>query len=192
MGRGLRPVLAAALLVLPLLAALPTGAEAQTTQTFVSNTGQADGAEYSLSTDYAMAFTTGSNSEGYSLRSVEVEFSTISNITSSQLTASIHSESSGSPGSSLGTLTNPAFTNSNSDQTLTFTSTGIDLAAGTTYFLVIDMSSNRGSSDNGATAANLSSDSSTCNRPRHRHRAGGHWSRLTPTNIGDADTDDGF
>ena len=101
-----------------------------------------------------MAFTTGSNSEGYSLRSVEVEFSTISNITSSQLTASIHSESSGSPGSSLGTLTNPAFTNSNSDQTLTFTSTGIDLAAGTTYFLVIDMSSNRGSSDLRSTDSN--------------------------------------
>ena len=154
MGRGLRPVLAAALLALPLLAALPTGAEAQTTQTFVSNTGQADGAAYGLSTDYAMAFTTGSNSEGYSLRSVEVEFSTISNITSSQLTASIHSESSGSPGSSLGTLTNPAFTNSNSDQTLTFTSTGIDLAAGTTYFLVIDMSSNRSSSDLRSTDSN--------------------------------------
>ena len=101
-----------------------------------------------------MAFTTGSNSEGYSLRSVEVEFSTISNITSSQLTASIHSESSGSPGSSLGTLTNPAFTNSNSDQTLTFTSTGIDLAAGTTYFLVIDMISNRGSSDLRSTDSN--------------------------------------
>ena len=142
------------MLALPLLAALPTGAEAQTTQTFVSNVGQTDGASLALSTDFAMAFTTGSNSEGYSLRSVEVEFSTISNITSSQLTASIHSESSGSPGSSLGTLTNPAFTNSNSDQTLTFTSTGIDLAAGTTYFLVIDMSSNRGSSDLRSTDSN--------------------------------------
>ncbi len=185
MGRGLRPVLAAALLALPLLAALPTGAEAQTTQTFVSNVGQADGAAYGLSTDYAMAFTTGSNSEGYSLRSVEVEFSTISNITSSQLTASIHSESSGSPGSSLGTLTNPAFTNSNSDQTLTFTSTGIDLAAGTTYFLVIDMSSNRGSSDLRSTDSNnedsgaLAGWSIGNNALRRQWNSTGAWATVT-------------
>ena len=189
--RGLRPVLAAALLALPLLAALPTGAEAQTTQTFVSNTGQADGARYALSTDYAMAFTTGSNSEGYSLRSVEVEFSTISNITSSQLTASIHSESSGSPGSSLGTLTNPAFTNSNSDQTLTFTSTGIDLAAGTTYFLVIDMSSNRGSSDlrstdsNNEDSGNLAGWSIGNNALRRQWNSTGAWATITiPLKIG--------
>ncbi|MYA40875.1 MAG: hypothetical protein F4Z31_03835, partial [Gemmatimonadetes bacterium] len=181
MGRGLRPVLVAALLALPLLAALPTGAEAQTTQTFVSNTGQADGAQYALSTDYAQPFTTGSNSEGYSLRSVEVEFSTISNITSSQLTASIHSESSGSPGSSLGTLTNPAFTNSNSDQTLTFTSTGIDLAANTTYFLVIDMSSNRGSSDlrstdsNNEDSGNLAGWSIGNNTLRRQWNSTGAW-----------------
>ena len=142
MGRGLRPVLAAALLALPLLAALPTGAEAQTTQTFVSNTGQADGVSGGLGNDYAVAFTTGSNSAGYSLRSVNVEFADIrSGFSSSWLTASIHTDSSGSPGSSLGTLTNPgSFPVSNSDQTLTFTSTGIDLAANTTYFLVIDMS----------------------------------------------------
>ena len=143
MGRGLRPVLAAALLALPLLAALPTGAEAQTTQTFVSNVGQTDGASLALGTDFAMAFTTGSNSEGYSLRSVDMEFASINNLGSSSLTASIHSESGGSPGSSLGTLTNPAFTNSSSDQTLTFTSAGIDLSANTTYFLVIDMTANR-------------------------------------------------
>ena len=138
--RGLRPVLAAALLALPLLAALPTGAEAQTTQTFVSNLGQANGNAVNLSNDYAIAFTTGSNSEGYSLRSVEVRSGVISNLNTLHLTARIHTNSGGSPGSSLGTLTNPAFTNSNSDQTLTFTSTGIDLAANTTYFLVVDLS----------------------------------------------------
>ena len=132
-----------------------------------------------------MAFTTGSNSEGYSLRSVEVEFSTISNITSSQLTASIHSESSGSPGSSLGTLTNPAFTNSNSDQTLTFTSTGIDLAAGTTYFLVIDMSSNRGSSDLRSTDSNnedsgaLAGWSIGNNALRRQWNSTGAWATVT-------------
>ena len=172
------------MLGLSLLAGLPTGAAAQTAQTFVSNLGQADGAEYALSTDFAMAFTTGSNSAGYSLRSVEVEFSTISNITSSQLTASIHSESSGSPGSSLGTLTNPAFTNSNTDQVLTFTSTGIDLAANTTYFLVIDMSSNRGSSDlrstdsNSEDSGNLAGWSIGNNTLRRQWNSTGAWATV--------------
>ena len=142
---GLRPVLAAALLALPLLAGLPTGAEAQTTQTFVSNTGQADGANANLSSDLAQAFTTGTNSAGYSLRSVDVEFAVIdSGFNSSDLTASIHTDSSGSPGSSLGSLTNPSsFPASASDQVLTFTSAGIDLAANTTYFLVFDLGSNQ-------------------------------------------------
>ena len=124
--------------------AQPAGAQ-QAAQTFVANAGQADGPAAALSNDYAQAFTTGSNSHGYSLRSVDVEFSVIQAGLSSSLTASIHADSGGSPGSSLGTLTNPAsFPVSSSDQTLTFTSSaGIDLAANTTYFLVIDMSSNR-------------------------------------------------
>ena len=78
--RGLRPVLASALLSLPLLAGLPTGTAAQTTQTFVSNLGQADGFNQALGNDYAVAFTTGSNSLGYSLRSVGVEFGIIGNL----------------------------------------------------------------------------------------------------------------
>ncbi|MDE0374492.1 MAG: fibronectin type III domain-containing protein [bacterium] len=118
------------------------------TQTFVANTGQSDDGHVSLDNDIAQAFTTGSNSYGYSLRSVDVEFNAIqSGFSSSDLTARIYTESSSSPGSSLGTLTNPAsFPVSSSDQTLTFTSAGIDLAANTTYFLVIDMSVNRDSS----------------------------------------------
>ena len=99
-----------------------------------------------MTNDIAIAFTTGSNSEGYSLRSVGIEFSVVSNLNSSSLTASIHTASGGSPGSSLGTLTNPAFTNSGSDQVLTFTSTGIDLSANTTYFLLVDMSSSEAGS----------------------------------------------
>ena len=139
----------AALLALALLAlfaltpAQPAGAQ-QASQTFVANTGQSSLAGTHLEYDFAQAFTTGSNSAGYSLRSVGVEFATIqSGFSSSSLTASIHADSGGSPGNSLGTLTNPAsFPVSSSDQTLTFTSSaGIDLAANTTYFLVIDLSS---------------------------------------------------
>ncbi len=139
-----------ALAALTLLAALfaltpAEQADAQTAQTFVANLGQADGPSAALSNDYAQAFTTGSNSAGYSLRSVDVQFSVIgSSFSSSNLTASIHADSSGSPGSSLGALTSPAsFPVSSSDQTLTFTSSaGIDLAANTTYFVMFDMSSN--------------------------------------------------
>ncbi|MDE0497635.1 MAG: fibronectin type III domain-containing protein, partial [Acidimicrobiaceae bacterium] len=126
------------------LAVLPAGrADAQTAHTFVANTGQADGGSAALGNDYAQAFTTGSNSAGYSLRSVDAEFSAVdSGFSPSALTASIHADSGGSPGSSLGTLTSPAsFPVSASDQTLTFTSAGIDLEASTTYFLVIDMGS---------------------------------------------------
>ncbi len=136
-------LLALALLAVVFAATPAEQANAQTAQTFVSNTGQADGAATSLSNDYAHAFTTGSNPGGYSLTSVAVEFASIhSGFSSSSLTASIHTDSSGSPGSSLGTLTKPAsFPVSSSDQTLAFTSAGIDLAASTTYFLVIDISS---------------------------------------------------
>ncbi|MDE0134859.1 MAG: fibronectin type III domain-containing protein, partial [Acidimicrobiaceae bacterium] len=114
----------------------------------VANTGQADGGTSFLGNDFHQAFTTGSNGFGYDLRSVDVEFSTIdSAFSSSALTASIHAASGGSPGSSLGTLTNPAsFPASTSDQTLTFTSAGIDLEGSTTYFLVIDMDAGQSSS----------------------------------------------
>ena len=148
-------LLALALLAVVFAATPAEQANAQTPQTFVANTGQADGPPAGLSNDYAQAFTTGSSSAGYSLTSVAVEFSNIlAGLSSSYLTASIYTESGGSPASSLGTLTNPAsFPVSSSDQTLTFTSTGIDLAASTTYFLVIDMSSNRGVDGIRATSA---------------------------------------
>ena len=136
-------LLAAALFVL-LSGGTETASAQQAAQTFVANTGQSSLAGTHLEYDFAQAFTTGSNSAGYSLRSVGVEFASIhSAFSSSSLTASIHADSGGSPGNSLGTLTNPAsFPVSSSDQTLTFTSSaGIDLAANTTYFLVIDLSS---------------------------------------------------
>ncbi len=135
--------------------AQPAGAQ-QATQTFVANTGQADGTNAFLGNDYAQAFTTGSNAAGYSLRSVDVEFSVIDNsFSSSSLTASIYADSGGSPGSSLETLTNPAsFPVSSSDQTLTFTSSaGIDLAANTTYFVMFDMGSNQAQASIRATAS---------------------------------------
>ena len=58
------------LVVLPALLALPLQAEAQTT--LVSNTGQTSDGTLGDSRDRAQAFTTGANSGGYTLSSVEI------------------------------------------------------------------------------------------------------------------------
>ncbi len=130
----------AAWLLLPLLAGPAFEAAAQTTETFISNLGKADqSSEHFLNFDYAQQFTTGSNSLGYSLRSVEVEFERLA--TPFTVSVKIYSDSSESPGSSVGTLTNPTFTNFNTDTVLTFKTTGIDLDANTKYHVVLDVAS---------------------------------------------------
>ncbi|MYG97788.1 MAG: hypothetical protein F4195_14470, partial [Gammaproteobacteria bacterium] len=140
-ARRLRPVLAAALLFLPLLASLPEVAQGQTT--FVKNTGQTTigNTLRAFTRDTAQAFTTGSSATGYKLTSVVFKFHTLYNDPPS-FTVAIHADSSGSPGSSLGTLTNPALT-AGSNQKFTFTASGqgIDLAANTQYWIVIDNTS---------------------------------------------------
>ncbi|MYG46087.1 MAG: hypothetical protein F4157_01640 [Synechococcus sp. SB0675_bin_6] len=130
----------APLLALPLLVSA-SDAAAQTTQTFVSNLNQADSnVASSFPNDAAQLFATGSNSEGYSLRSVEVEF--LRSVDSFSVTASIYTNSSGSPGTKVGSdLTNPTFVNTNSDRVYEFTTSGIDLDANTEYFFVLDLES---------------------------------------------------
>ena len=87
------------------LLALPLQAQAKI---LVSNVGQIPATHSSLiALDLAQAFTTGSNSAGYTLTSVEIDMLS-SNENATTFTVSIHSNSSGAPGTSLGTLTNPA------------------------------------------------------------------------------------
>ena len=129
--------LAAGLLVaVAALLALPLQAQAQS-RTLVSNLGQSNATASSFfDVDVAQAFTTGSNSAGYTLTSVELGIiSSFNNATT--LTVSIHSNSSGAPGASLGTLSNPASLATGEVQAFTHTR-GIALAASTTYFVVID------------------------------------------------------
>ena len=138
-GRCLAPRgLAAGLLVaVAALLALPLQAQAQA-RTLVSNVEQGAGATHSSFVDFdvAQAFTTGSNSAGYTLKSVELGIiSSFNNATT--LTVSIHSNSSGAPGARLGTLTNPASLAGGGVVAFTHTR-GIALAASTTYFVVID------------------------------------------------------
>ncbi len=89
--------------LLAALAAAP--AAAQTTITLVSNTGQADGDTGGLSTfDHAQAFTTGAHAAGYKLTGVDIDFA--ADVASgSSYAVSIWTDASGSPGTSVGSLT---------------------------------------------------------------------------------------
>ena len=117
------------------LLALPLPAQAQS-KVLVSNVGQINQGHGSLlDFDQAQAFTTGSNIAGYTLKSVEIDIGT-TNENATAFTVSVHSNSSGAPGASLGTLSNPA--SLSRDGVYAFTTRGIALAAATTYFVVID------------------------------------------------------
>jgi len=134
--------LLSALLCLALLAGLATERAQAQSQVLVSTIGQTDGTPSTLQLDHAQAFTTGSNSTGYTLNSVEVEFSTTSTTANGLFTVSIHSDTNGTPGVSVGALTNPTLVNSSSASVVTFTSSGgINLAANTTYWIVFDSTS---------------------------------------------------
>ena len=129
-------IAAAVLATTILITAQPAVAQAVTV--LVSNVGQTDAGHGSLRDyDQAQAFTTGSNSDGYTLTSVEIAFLSATSGAASTFTVSIHANNSGAPGASLGTLTNPASVNS--DGVFAFTHSGITLDASTMYFVVVDV-----------------------------------------------------
>ena len=103
----------------------------------VSNTGQTGGPITNLGTPRAQPFTTGGRADGYTLTRVDVVASADSNPWNSSETVRIEAESGGKPsGTSLGALTTAGGTG-----TVTFsTSSGIDLAPGTTYFAILSSS----------------------------------------------------
>ena len=147
--RRLQALLAALLPVLFVLFGWPAGALAQ--QVLVSNLGQADFATASPIAsllgvfDHAQQFTTGSNSAGYRLNSVEIEFGRLD--AGFPFSVSIRTNASGSPGTVVGTLANPSYTAFTTDTVLKFTAAGdgIALAASTSYFLVLDVTGDSGS-----------------------------------------------
>ena len=111
--------------------------------TLVSNMGQTTSQTENLENyDLAQAFTTGTNSLGYTLESVAFRYSVGGSTVVPTHTVSIWTESSDSPGSSLVTLTNPdPIVNGVNTYT---TTDGISLSANTTYFIVVDSSPNAG------------------------------------------------
>ncbi|MYF96427.1 MAG: hypothetical protein F4210_13150, partial [Holophagales bacterium] len=107
-----------------------------------SNIRQGSSGIATFNTDFAQAFTTGSHSSGYRLTGVDVWG--LSDATSPPTySVSIRSDSSGSPGARVGTLTNPASLPPTTNSTVTYSAPegGIALKANTTYFLVTDVSS---------------------------------------------------
>ena len=105
----------------------------------VSNTGRSSTSVSYFSHDHAQAFTTGSVA-GYTLTAVKIK---ISGSGSPTYTVSIRSDAAGSPGTSLGTLTNPASLSSGNNE-FPAASGGIPLDPDTTYWVVVDNSTNVG------------------------------------------------
>ncbi len=130
----MKPAVAVALVALSLLAA--GTAQAQTSVTLVSNTGQSTDSTSRHGVDRAQSFTTGSNAAGYTLTSVTFPFggAVRTAFTSMRIESS---NASGQPGGNLGALT---LTTSGS--TATGTTTGIDLDPDTTYFVVLQSADN--------------------------------------------------
>ena len=104
--------------------------------TLVSNLTETSSFSIGFHNDLAQAFTTGPNGGGYTLTRVDLNSGpTDTEPNADPLSVSIHSESSGRPGVSLGTLTGPDVLD---EGQLPFTHSGIDLDRNTTYFIVMD------------------------------------------------------
>ena len=127
----------------------PTPAEAQIqTAALVSNTDQAtfSGGAFlnSTTTKHAMAFTTGSNTGGYTLDSINYGFRTIADTSTAgaDLQMTLNSVTRrGQPGSPLCTLTDPANFMSFAGNTFNAPTTGTKcpiLTDSTTYFIVVE------------------------------------------------------
>ena len=108
----------------------------QVTDVLVSNfDGTSSGIGALNVNDQAQAFTTGSDANGYTLTSIEVGISGSGDI-DGVVSVSIRSDNSGAPGASQGTLGSPT---EPSEHVWQFSTTGIDLSASTTYFVVFDV-----------------------------------------------------
>ena len=112
--------------------------EPNSAPTLVSNAGQTSSGGLGLDThEGAQAFTTGDNSDGYTVTSVGLDmyFSSGANPTFNFTVGIWMNGNSNLPGSSLVTLTQPASLILGVNE---FTTSGIELAANTTYWVVVD------------------------------------------------------
>ncbi len=142
-ARPRRALAAAALLALPLLAALAPAAQAQ--DTLVSNTGQPS--LLTTRNQVAVAFTTGSNGYGYTLSAVDIPLREVSGL---DTVVTIRAGGGANPGAIVATLANPSSFTSNAVNTFAAPA-GTTLAASTTYFLVVNDGRNRAAANVGLT-----------------------------------------
>ena len=156
--------------------------QAQTTVTLVSNTGQTTatfGGSVSPTAQAGQKFTTGSNAQGYGLTSVGVKLSSIE--TGDVPVVSIWTvDTSGNPGTSVHTLTNPASLTDDAVNTFTAAS-GATLAKDTSYFVVVGATSgsiNVRVTESTAEDAGKASGWSIEDE-RHFNSTGGSWRTFT-------------
>ena len=141
--------------------ALPVQAQTQTPVQLVSTITQSEigsaPGPFDLY-DAAQAFTTGTDTNGYKLTSVGLRLYVAAGTSGWVYSVSVWSATAtGSPSTSLGTLTNPALatgTSAYADYTFTESGNGIDLDASTTYVIVVDVTT-RGTGT-GTTAVSIS------------------------------------
>ena len=169
--------------ILALLASLallpPVPAEAQTS-VHVTNLGQANSASQSAGLAwYANAFTTGgATSDRYTLNSVVVH---VGGGGIAALDVSIHANSSGSPGTKIGS----SLTGTTSSGQRTYTASGITLNGGTTYFVRVRRSGSSGNRDIRTTSSDAQSGTtgwSIADVARVTTNSGTSWSNFSTGN----------
>ena len=122
---------------------LPLQAQAQTVQTLVSNTGQSESSNLNVGTSgsvqwsIALGFTTGDNTGGYTLSSVEVGIKQDFDGSDEARVSIYGADASGNPESSLHVLDNPASITNGELNTFT-TSAYPYLIKETKYFVVVE------------------------------------------------------
>ena len=110
---------------------------AQTSTILIRNSGQTSISSRGLGRDWGQAFTTGSSSGGYKLTSVQISFAAAGSL-SGYAVRILNDDGSGSPGTEVGTLNTLSAVTEGLNE---FTG-DVDLDAGTTYYVVFDMTTN--------------------------------------------------
>ena len=133
--RSARVLAAVALIALVGALALPGAAQAQTTTTFVSNTGESR--DRSAASIMAQSFTAGSNPDGYTLSDVALVYQGTSSAAEFTVTrVKIRKDNAGAPGDLVANLLSPA---TFSVGILSFAApANTTLEAGETYWVVIN------------------------------------------------------
>ena len=131
--------------------------ETPTSEVLVGNNDEADSSgQLQFNRDRGQAFTTGSNSAGYKLTSVEIAANvTLASVGNWAVSITSAGTSAG-PGSTLsgGHLSEPAGLTTGISNSFTASVSGIDLAPNTTYYVLIDLSAENSTAYWKATGSN--------------------------------------